>query len=121
MSDPTRWRDALGREWEAHESGCISCDAVRGGAWLKRTVEELCGPLVPVEPMARVCLGRNEEGDVAWACHESTFPGAVAPWFFSAVKDLPTWPLTRANEIAAAFRVLGFLDATVEEVPDADA
>ncbi len=116
---PTRERDVLGREWTVVEYGLLR-QAAPGApreTFTRGTVERLCGPLVPVEPMARVRVGEDTYSYVAYACKDVFFPGAIC--FCYPDKNKTAWPFARAEEIAAAFRVLGYLEACVEIITDA--
>jgi hypothetical protein len=111
MSAPTRWRDAMGREWVGVDSNGVwfrSPNQPPLGHWSRATIELLFGPLTPVEPMARV-----DVRGYGYAYTDEALGYVVKG---RDAKAASTWPLARAEEIAAAFRTLGYADATVAVV-----
>jgi hypothetical protein len=111
VTAPTKWRDALQREWVLAEFGLLQ-QAAPGAAREKfgrSVVEHLCGPLVPVEPMARVHV-RNGYG---YAYTDEPLGYVVKG---RDAKAATTYSLARAEEIASAFRTLGYAYASVEVV-----
>jgi hypothetical protein len=116
----TSWRDGVGHAWvEAGTHGGVvtieRADGTLPGGfrlWHKSLIEDLCGPLVLVEGMARVRSGPTRDG------YAREQQGHVDPGYYREFAGV--WPLSRATAIVDALRVLGYSTAAMERVDDGE-
>jgi hypothetical protein len=116
VSALTRWRDTLGREWMRKDARTVTPGAwsklMFGDGYAAEYIEELCGPLTPIQERARVRVFSDEARALlryARAVGAKVDVGCTQG-------EGTLWPLERAEEIAAALRTLGYTDARAEVI-----